>query len=284
MKIKEVIDKMKAYHFGKDKDGNPIDETKTRDKVLYGNTEQECTGIVTTCFASTEVIKKAIELGCNLIISHEALFWNHGDHTDWLQDNKVFQKKRDLLESHGIVVWRDHDYIHSGIPEEGLNVDGIFYGVMDKLGWRKYVKDVKRATTYELEESMAGEELVKKCIKDFNLNGVRLVGDIKTQVKKVMIPGHLIGGVDNETLKQVEEGDYDCLISMEITDFTMSEYIRDSAMLGRPRLIIEVGHFNTEEPGMEYMVKYVNKAIGDDDMPVHFVKSADGFTYYGGNE
>ncbi len=281
MKIQEVIDKMKAYHYGKDKDGNRIDDTNTRDKVLYGDTDKECTGIITTCFASVEVIKRAIELNCNLIISHEALFWNHGDHTDWLKDNEIFQRKRDLLESNGIVVWRDHDYIHSGIPEEGKIVDGIFYGVMHKLGWRKYVKDVTKATRFEFDEAIDGEELVKKCIKDFNLNGVRSVGDIHTKVKKVMIPGHLIGGVDNETLKEVEEEGYDCLISMEITDFTMSEYIRDSAMLNRPRLIIEVGHFNTEEPGMEYMTTYINKAIGDDTMPVHFVKSADGFSYYG---
>ena len=42
--------------------------------MLYGNVDQECTGIVTSCWASVDVIKYVIEKGANLIISHEALF------------------------------------------------------------------------------------------------------------------------------------------------------------------------------------------------------------------
>lgn len=51
MKISEVIQKMKKYHRGIAQ-GKPIDDTTTRDQILYGNPDQECTGIVTTllCF------------------------------------------------------------------------------------------------------------------------------------------------------------------------------------------------------------------------------------------
>ena len=79
MKISTIIENMKKYHKGY----GTIDEEKTRDKVLYGNVDQECTGIVTSCWASVDVIKYVIEKGANLIISHEALFWNHGDHQEW---------------------------------------------------------------------------------------------------------------------------------------------------------------------------------------------------------
>ena len=120
MKINEVIQKMKKYHRGIAQ-GKPIDDATTRDQILYGNPDQECTGIVTTCYASVDVIRKANACGANLIISHEALFWNHGDHTDWLEEaqNKTFLAKKQLLDETGIVVWRDHDYIHSG---RGANV------------------------------------------------------------------------------------------------------------------------------------------------------------------
>lgn len=74
MKIYEVIEKIKNYSRGIGMDGKQIDDEKTRDKVLYGTTDRECTGIVTTCFASVDVIRKAHELGANLIIPHEALF------------------------------------------------------------------------------------------------------------------------------------------------------------------------------------------------------------------
>ena len=92
MKISEAIQSIKAYHRGTSR-GEPIDPAKTRDQILYGDPERELTGVVTTCFASYEVIAKAIDAGANLVICHEALFWNHGDHTDWLQDNKTFQAK-----------------------------------------------------------------------------------------------------------------------------------------------------------------------------------------------
>ena len=80
MKIQTIIDNIKKYHKG-EWNGKPIDETKTRDKVLFGNTDQECTNIVTTIYASVDVIKKSIELKANFIICHEALFWYRGDYT-----------------------------------------------------------------------------------------------------------------------------------------------------------------------------------------------------------
>lgn len=279
MKINAIIETMKNYHCGMFH-GTPIKEETTRDKVLYGNADQECTGIVTTCFASVDVIRKAHELGCNFIISHEALFWNHGDHTDWLSDNTIFQKKKALLDETGIVVWRDHDYIHSGIPVNGQFVDGIFYGLMKELHWDEYlIDDLARPLTYELKEPMAGDKFIQMVVDGFGLNGTRIVGDPNTVVKKFSMPGHLMGERDNEILEMIEKEEIDAILTLEITDFTVSEYFRDSSMLNRPRVIVEIGHFNLEEPGMKYMVNYINDAIHDPNLPVYFVPSADGFDY-----
>ena len=81
MLISEVIEQVKRYCKGSWM-GMKIDDEKTRDKILYGDPDQECTGIVTTIYASVDVIRKAHELGANLIIAHEALLWNHGDHRE----------------------------------------------------------------------------------------------------------------------------------------------------------------------------------------------------------
>ena len=99
MKIIELIERMKqdtAIVWN----GRTIEEETTRDQILYGDPHQECTGVVTTCYASVEVIRKAGEAGANLIVVHEALFWNHGDHTDWLEEaeNKTYLEKKKLLE------------------------------------------------------------------------------------------------------------------------------------------------------------------------------------------
>ena len=275
MLISEVIDRVKAY-CGNDWDG-PIYDDTTRDKVLWGATDVECTGIVTTCFASADVIREAAARGANLIICHEALFWNHGDHTCWLEDNKTFQAKRALLDEAGIAVWRLHDHIHSGAPEDGRFVDSIFMGLADKLGWRGYVTgNPDRPMSFEIPETSA-LDLARFFVGRLGLNGTRIVGDANARVRTVMVPTHLIGGSDNMVTAQMDAG-VDCLVTMEATDYTTSEYVRDSAQLGLGKAMICIGHFNVEEPGMEYMLRWLPEATGA-NVPMSFVPSGDPWTY-----
>lgn len=275
MLISEVIDGVKAY-CGHDW-GGPIYDDTTRDQVLWGPVDVECTGIVTTCFASADVIRQAHARGANLIICHEALFWNHGDHTCWLAGNKTFAAKRALLEECGITVWRLHDHIHSGILEDGRLVDGIFMGLADKLGWRDYVRgDTARPMEFEIPETSAGE-LARFLVGRLGLAGTRIVGDADARVRTVLVPMHLIGQFDNATTARMDSG-FDCLVTMEATDFTTSEYVRDSAQLGLGKAMICIGHFNVEEPGMEYMLCWLPRAIGA-DVPASFVASGDPWTY-----
>lgn len=280
MKISEVIEKMKKYHKGITQDGTPIDEATTRDKILYGNPDQECSGIVTTCWASADVIEKAHQLGANLIICHEALFWNRGDHTDWLleEKNKTFMKKKALLDQYNLVVWRDHDYIHSGIPYQGKWVDGIFTGVMKELGWEDYlICDPSKPMLFEFPEATTAEAIARLWIDRFGLNGMKLVGKKDTPVKKVWICGHIMGG-NNDSISKIDQENIDLAIALELIDYTTSEYIRDSGMLGYPKAILAMGHFNNEEPGMKYMVNYIPEALNE-DIPCHYVQSGDMYEF-----
>ncbi|MBQ6216712.1 MAG: Nif3-like dinuclear metal center hexameric protein [Erysipelotrichaceae bacterium] len=284
MLIKDVIGKIKAYSRGISENGKPINDLTTRDQVLYGETEKECTGIVTTCFASVDVIRKAHELGANLIISHEALFYNHGDHTDWLieTENKVFVAKKELLESCSMTVWRNHDYIHSGIPDgKGGWDDGIFKGFLSETGLiGNYIPKINQAVRYYVPCDLAFdnesvESIAAKIIKGAGLNGLRIVGDPKKKISRAQIPLHIMGLNDNETIKEVNRKDIDLLITMEQIDFTVTEYMRDGHDLEMKKEMINVGHFNLEEPGMKYMLKWLPEALGNEDIPLHFVKSGD---------
>ena len=275
MLISEVIANVKAY-CGQTWDG-PIYDDTTRDQVLYGPVDVACTGIVTTCFASADVIRQAHARGANLIICHEALFWNHGDHTCWLANNKTFAAKQALLNECGITVWRLHDHIHSGAPENGRLVDSIFMGLADKLGWRDYVTgNPDCPMNFTIPETTAGE-LARFLVARLGLNGTRIVGDADARVRTVKVPMHLIGQFDNETTAAMDAG-VDCLVTMEATDFTTSEYVRDSAQLGLGKAMICIGHFNVEEPGMEYMLRWLPEASGA-DVPMSFVASGDPWTY-----
>lgn len=282
MLIGEVIDRTKAYCRGTLCD-RPIDDATTRDKVLWGPTDVECTGIVTTCFASTDVIREAAARGANLVICHEALFWNHGDHTNWLRDDAVFQAKRDLLDAKGMCVWRCHDYIHSGIPTDGGYADGIFWGLARKLSWEgclaRPIGDISMAmpTEFVIPQTSA-RDLARHLVSRLELNGTRIIGDPSADVRRVAFPMHAIGEFDNAIIAETSSGDVDCLVAMEVTDFTISEYVRDSSQVGRSRAIISLGHFNVEEPGMELMADWLPRAL-EDGPAVAFVPSGDPFSY-----
>lgn len=284
MRIDEAIQRVKDYCGGIAFDtGEPIDEETTRDKVLYGSVDQECTGIVTCLWANVDVIRRAQELGANLIIAHEALFWNHGDHQDFIAGHKTYQAKKELLDEWGGAVWRCHDYIHSCVPIEadGSMVDGIFYGLAWKLGWIDYrVDDIAMGIDFSIPET-SGIDLAHELVEKLGLNGTRLIGDPSARVSRVHIPMHVIGHApdDNHETVYMDEQDVDCLMTMEFVDFTTSECVRDAAMLGQGKCAITIGHFNLEEPGMEYMVTWLPDALKDDSLRATFVPMGDTYTY-----
>ncbi len=66
----------------------------TVDVVKAGDPAQRCTGVVTTFLATLEILRKAVGLGANLVVSHEPVFYNHLDETAWLSDDRVYVAKR----------------------------------------------------------------------------------------------------------------------------------------------------------------------------------------------
>ncbi len=273
MKISEVIEIVKKNCKGY----GEIDEATTRDKVLYGETDKECTGIVSTIYASVDVIKKAHELGVNFIIAHEALFWNHGDHTDWLQDNETFKIKKKMLDDYDITVWRDHDYIHSSVDHNGKWVDGIFYGLAEVLEWTKYISgDTERPQQFDIPRTPT-REVAQYLMEKMNLKGMKTMGDLEGYTERVYIPFHIIGPADNGELKKIEENHVDTVLAMEITDFTVAIYVRDSAMAGLNKRVLAAGHFNVEEPGMQWFAEK-HLPLLFPDMKIYYVQAGDSYT------
>jgi len=278
MKITQIIEDIKNYYSDTWLGEKILPET-TRDRILYGNADQECIGIVISCWASTNVIMQAIAKKANFIIVHESMFYNHGDRIEWLEDNKnqTYLEKIKLLKENNIVVWRNHDYIHAGMPmDDGSYADGIFYGLTQKLGWNAYlVGDKQIPFRYEIPP-MKAKNLASYIVEKLGLNGVRVMGYPDAMVSKIKIPLHILGDAKNEII-EANEG-VDCFLCMELVDFTLSEYIIDSGQLGQDKSLISIGHFNLEEPGMEYMLTYLPKIIKE-YVPMSFVKSTDMFEF-----
>ena len=280
MKISEIIEVLKKHHA-------PVDETHTSDVVKFGDPDRECTSIVTTVCATVDVIRRAAALGANLIIVHEPLFYSDPDDREWLRGNAVYEEKVRLLTDAGIVVWRDHDRLHGGTParENREYMDMVFYGIMKELGWEEYcIGFDNKPLVYQIPETTA-EKLTAELTQKLGLSGARLVGNRNAVIRRVFFCEHIsdrhFGGrdADREAIREIESGDYDAMIPLEIIDWTVSAYVRDAAQLGKNKVLIEMGHFNTEEPAMKYMAQWLPELL-EDPVPVHFVQAGDSFSYF----
>lgn len=285
MKNREVIEKILAYH-PHTPGYRGCDEWKT------GDPEAECTGVVTALVPTVNVIRRAIQLGANLIVVHEPLFYTSADQGGWYEDfpNQVYQQKRKLIDDHGIAIWRDHDHLHMHQP------DGIFTGVLKYLGWEDYAVADNNTGAFghfivDLPEPTTLEALCAKLQTDIGLNGLRYIGNPGDVVRSLAIVGHLYpmdfglkhaDGTPAEysvQLIRLLEERVDVLLPGEIIDWTVASYVRDALQLGRKKALINLGHLNWEELGMRYACQWLGNLLNH-RLPVTYVPSEDMYRFY----
>lgn len=246
MTIQQVIDIIL-----KEIPGAPFSQTV--DTLKSGNASQVVTGIVTTMFATIDVIRKTASLGANFIIAHEPTFYMHTDEKEWLANDPVFKFKMDLLDKHKIAVWRFHDYWHTHNP------DGVLMGVLAKMGWEK-LYNPKNPRMIE-HSSITVDEIVATAKKGLGIRQVRVIGDLKQSCKRIaLIPGAAGGRTQIKTL---QEETPDVLIVGEVHEWETAEYVRDARAMGQKTSLIVLGHAESEEPGMEWLVPWLTSRVKD---------------------
>ena len=71
---------------------------QTVDTFKAGDPDAQVTGIACTFMATKEVLKLAVANNCNLIITHEPIFYNHLDETVQFGDDPVIKAKKKYIE------------------------------------------------------------------------------------------------------------------------------------------------------------------------------------------
>ena len=229
--------------------GGPIRETV--DIMPAGNRDIVVAGIVTTMFATVEVIRKAIELKANFIIPHEPTYYNHQDKTDFLEQDSVYHYKADLLKKHNLAIWRNHDHVHRHFP------DGVKTGVIRQLGWEKYF-DPKVNYLVTLPATTL-RELIGTIKQKLGLSMVRYIGDLSQPCRKIVFNPGFNGG--NNVLPQIIKEKPDVVLGGEFHEWEVPEYIRDARASGQSISLISMGHADSEEPGSEYMAAWLREKL-----------------------
>lgn len=277
MTVREIIDGIYA------KQGLPeFPPDQTCDRLISGRYDMEVSKIATTFMATVDVIKKAAELGVNLIITHEPTWFTGMDSVEWVEKDPVYQKKLRLLEENNIAVFRCHDHMHAA--EE----DGIYAGFDAELDWAKYrlpkIENAenpmeKTGVIYEIPETTTGD-LAAFFKEKLDMDVIQIVGDPGSTVRRagVFVGGGSLGfGVESLPMEMMHKHSLDTAVCGDITEWTLSAYIRDAAMLGMNKSMIVLGHERSEEAGMKYMAEWMKSVAGDTE--VIFIDAKEPFQY-----
>jgi putative NIF3 family GTP cyclohydrolase 1 type 2 len=240
----------------------------TVDVIKEGSPDTKITGIVTTMFATMDVLKQAVSKNCNLIIAHEPLYYNHRDETKDFQKDQVFLEKQKYIRDHKLVIWRFHDYIHSMKP------DGIEIGMLEKLGWKDH------AVNGSLDQFRFPEMTLKELIADlkqkFPQYTFNVVGNEDMKVTNVKLAPGAPGSMYH--IQLLEKDNVDVLIAGESPQWETYEYARDAVSQGRKKAVIFLGHIPSEEYGMNYCAQWLKSIVKD--IPVYFVESGPSYKAY----
>jgi putative NIF3 family GTP cyclohydrolase 1 type 2 len=220
----------------------------TVDTIKIGDPNQRITGVVTSMFPTIEVIRKTIEQKANFLIVHEPSFYNHQDDTAWLESNEVFKYKKDLLTKNNIAVWRFHDYIHRHSP------DGVLEGVVQKLGWKKF-QDASKPSIFNFASSRRLSQVITELKTSLNISTLRIVGSADDTCQKVLLLPGAWGG--RNQISTINETKPDLVICGEVAEWETSEYIRDARAMGLKRSLVVLGHAQSEEPGLAWLVDWL---------------------------
>ncbi len=239
MKINELIAELRAMAV------HPVDED-TVDVIKVGDGEREITRVGTAMFATPSLIKEAVEKGVNFLIIHEPLFYTHRD-TE-MPFAQCYEKKK-LIEDAGLTVFRFHDFAHLLSPDLIFEGQLTYSGLKGRFGECKYF-GVNR---FILDEEMTVVEIARTLEESYGVEHLRIVGDRECKIGQISCcfgtPGHLTEEID----------ECGAVLTGEICEWAIGEYVRDAAQMGKKKSMIVMGHINSEKFGMKLLCDMLEK-------------------------
>jgi putative NIF3 family GTP cyclohydrolase 1 type 2 len=240
--------------------------TETVDRIVAGSPEVRVKGIATTMMATLEVIQRAVAAGRNMIVTHEPTFWSHLDATKELESDPTYEFKRRFIAEHDVAVFRFHDHWHRMKP------DGINAGMTRELGWEKNaVSEGSREFVFDVA-TLGG--LVETMVKRLNAHSMRVVGDAKMPVKRV-VANWGYASLMPSVIKMAARPDVDVMICGETREWELVEYVQDQIAAGAKKALIVVNHVVSEQSGMRYCAEWLKPMVPE--VPVEFMASKEPF-------
>lgn len=232
-----------------------------RDGLKWGSPDAEIRAIATTWMATIDVVRRAAQLGCNVIVTHEPTFyWDDvgAEKAEWeiaAEHRTPTDAKQKLLAESGIeAVLRVHD-VWDFYPE---------YGITDSLAralnFRNKVSEAGQVPMWQLRPVPLGE-VARHAKTRLRLRQVRVVGDLAREVERPALAVGAFGGL--EVIQRAMEQGADFLIGGECSEWQVVRFCEDAGFG-----LILLGHAESETPGMTAMADFLREKLGLEAHPV----------------
>jgi putative NIF3 family GTP cyclohydrolase 1 type 2 len=245
MTAEQVVAKMRAA-------GNITPAADTVDTFKAGDPKSVVTGIATTISPTMDVLKKAVAAHDNFIITHEPTFYNHPDADTLFKTDPVYLEKLKYIHDNNLVIFRWHDGAHGVKPDETMQ------GWQQKAGWTTAHREGKGPLLY----TSAPITLKALALKLQAVTGgriIRIIGDPnKTFTKLAYAPG---APGEARQVGVLERDDVEVLVGGEIPEWETISYAWDASQQGRPKALILLGHYTSEEPGMDVAATWLKTIL-----------------------
>lgn len=232
-----------------------VKPSDTVDRVIVGDGDKPVRRVLVTWIPTMASVRRAIDGGYDLLLTHEPTFY---DHRDW-RDNpgemekvEIAVKKRKLIQDAGLVVVRNHDvwdrFPGVGVPfawgqHLGFGNKPVAFGAADY----QHRYDIEPTTFDELAQRVA------VAVAKLGDDCVQVVGDGNRKVSRVGV------GCGCCTRPDVFQ-EMGCDVSI-VTDDGTWFWAQLQRAQDEEHPFIRVHHGTSEEPGMITLTQYVNENI-----------------------
>lgn len=235
-----------------------VNSERTVDTFKAGSPDMPVKGIAVGWMSYFDSLRRAVELGCNLFITHEPTYYDHRDTDESVFEFEIARKKKEFIKEHNLAIIRCHDvwdqYLKLGIPDSWGSLLEFKNCVLTRDFYRVY--ELPDISAIQLARHVAGK------VAKLGQQGVQLIGPADKTVSRVAIGT----GAITPFRFMVKEFKADIIIT---TDDGIS-YWRDAALaidMNFPMIV--VNHPCSEEFGMKNLANHLLQKYPT--VPVHHI-------------
>lgn len=223
----------------------------TVDRVIYGDPDREISAIAVAWMPYQATIQQALDLGANVLVTHEPTFYIHRDLRDENATGPEVDRKRAWLDEQDITIIRCHD-VWDAIPDIGIP---YAWGEFLELG--KPSNSERYYNVYDIDPQPAGTFARHIAARTAKL-GQPTIGFYGDPDREIRTVGLGTGCISQSWEMRRLGADLAISVDDVVRAWIDGEMSQDT---GYP--LIVVNHCVSEEPGIAKLAEYIDTTFPD---------------------